>query len=61
MLMLFWFKIVKMDPRENDYQQGFSNRVILMNTFFGLDEARSLPPNVFMTGTMLKPQKDLMV
>jgi hypothetical protein len=54
-LMHFWFWIQRMDPGEYEYNRSFSNRPVFVNSFFGLEEARCLPPNVTMTGPMIKP------
>ena len=42
------------------YQDGFSSRVVLSNSFFGLEEPRPLPPNIHLTGPLVQPQGDLL-
>jgi hypothetical protein len=43
-----------------DYFLSLNSRVVLFNSFFGLDAAVSLPPNYVMTGPMSSPQNDLL-
>lgn len=42
------------------YSDNFTSRVILSNSFYGLEEARSLPPNVHLTGPLVKNQGNLL-
>lgn len=43
-----------------DYNRSFSSRVVLSNSFFGLEEPRCLPPNVYLTGPLVKSQDNLL-
>lgn len=42
------------------YAEHFNNRVVLSNSFFGLEKARALPPNVHLTGPLVQPQGNLL-
>ena len=50
-----------MDPKEFEYNRSFSNRVVLVNSFFGLEKPACFPPNIFMMGAMIKSQQELLV
>ena len=49
----------KQSQIQYDYFLSLNSRVVLFNSFFGLDPAISLPPNYIMTGPMSSPQNDL--
>ena len=41
-------------PESLPYNEKFQQNVILVNSFWGLDQARCLPPNVLLTGPLFK-------
>lgn len=38
---------------------NMQDHIVLCNSFWGLDRALSIPPNIIMTGPLSKPQGDL--
>ena len=51
---------VVLEKRIYDYVNGFGRRSVLINSFWGLDKAESLPPNFVHTGPLTKPPGSLM-
>ena len=47
------------NPERYEYWLNLNKRVILFNTFTGLDPAYSLPPNYVLTGPLSLPQDNL--
>lgn len=48
------------DKRSGEYFKSFNRRVVMSNSFFGLDQSVSIPPNLILTGPLTKPAGDLM-
>lgn len=46
--------------KQIDYFRSWVERPLLINSFWGLDRAQSLPPNYFLTGPLSKPSHKLM-
>lgn len=54
--MLFGY----INKRRMNYYSGFNERMVLFNSFWGLDEPTPVPPNYVLTGPLSKPQGDLL-
>jgi len=49
-----------MDPHQKKFNFSYNKRAVLFNSFWGLDEAHSIPPNYTLTGPLCPPQEDLL-
>lgn len=48
------------EERHKAYYKSWSSRVMLFNSFWGLEKAITVPPNLYHTGPLSPPQHDLL-
>lgn len=46
--------------KQRKYTRGMQERLIFLNTFWGLDKPQALPPNMIVTGPISKPVTNLL-
>lgn len=51
-------RVVK--PESWAYYESFPKRLLLINSFWGLDKAMAVPPNWIPTGPLFRPPADLL-